>query len=114
MRLEPLYRVTFRYPDGGHGTVLEGEAGSEGHYFFVAEGEVTGGGRTERGLGVLPDTRPRGRVAGVADGDVSAQRLKARLVEHLRYQAHVLEDDDMAAIAHRDAGGLLAAVLEGI
>ena len=42
MRLEPLYRVTFRYPDGGHGTVLEGEAGSEGHYFFVAEGEVTG------------------------------------------------------------------------
>jgi hypothetical protein len=42
LRLEPLYRVTFRYPDGGHGTVLEGEAGSEGHYFFVAEGEVTG------------------------------------------------------------------------
>lgn len=42
MRLEPLYRATFRYPDGGKGTVLEGEAGSEGHYFFVAEGEVTG------------------------------------------------------------------------
>ena len=42
MRLEPLYRVLFRYPDGGHGTVIEGEAGSEGHYFFVAEGEVSG------------------------------------------------------------------------
>jgi hypothetical protein len=42
MRLEPLYRAVFRYPDGGKGTVLEGEAGSEGHYFFVAEGTVTG------------------------------------------------------------------------
>ena len=42
MRLEPLCRVTFRYPDGGKGTLLEGEAGSEGHYFFVAEGTVEG------------------------------------------------------------------------
>jgi len=42
MRLEPLYRATFRYPDGGHGAVVEGESGSEGHYFFVAQGEVTG------------------------------------------------------------------------
>ncbi len=42
MRLEPLYRAVFRYPDGGHGTVLEGESGSEGHYFFVAEGTVSG------------------------------------------------------------------------
>ena len=42
MRLEPLYRAVFRYPDGGHGTLLEGESGSEGHYFFVAEGEVSG------------------------------------------------------------------------
>lgn len=42
MRLEPLYRTVFRYPDGGRGTVLEGEAGSEGHYFFVAEGTVEG------------------------------------------------------------------------
>ena len=42
MRLEPLYRATFRYPDGGLGTVLEGESGSEGYYFFVAEGTVEG------------------------------------------------------------------------
>lgn len=42
MRLEPLYRVVFRYPDGGRGTLLEGEAGSEGHYFFVAQGTVSG------------------------------------------------------------------------
>lgn len=42
MRLEPLYRAVFRYPDGGRGTVLQGEAGSEGYYFFVAEGTVEG------------------------------------------------------------------------
>lgn len=42
MRLEPLHRATFRYPDGGRGTVLEGESGSEGYYFFVAEGAVEG------------------------------------------------------------------------
>ncbi len=42
MRLAHLYRTVFRYPDGGRGTVLEGEAGSEGHYFFVAEGTVEG------------------------------------------------------------------------
>lgn len=42
MRLEPLYRATFRYPDGGRGTTLEGDAGSEGHYFFVADGAVEG------------------------------------------------------------------------
>jgi hypothetical protein len=42
MRLAPLSRAAFRSPDGGHGLTLEGESGSEGHYFFVAEGEVTG------------------------------------------------------------------------
>ncbi len=42
MRLEPLYRAVFRYPDGGRGTVLDGPAGSEGYYFFVAEGTVDG------------------------------------------------------------------------
>ena len=58
MRLEPLYRATFRYPDGGHGTTLEGEAGSEGHYFFVAEGAVEG-----RVRGVLHGANhPRSRV----------------------------------------------------
>jgi hypothetical protein len=58
VRLEPLYRATFRYPDGGHGTTLEGEAGSEGHYFFVAEGAVEG-----RVRGVLHGANhPRSRV----------------------------------------------------
>ena len=36
------------------------------------------------------------------------------LVEDLGDQAHVLEDEDLAAVADRDAGGLLAAVLQGV
>ena len=99
---------------GCEGREAAGELRGVRDVAIVAEGEVAGGGRTERGLGVLPDTCPRGRVARVANRDVAAQRLKARLGEHLRYQAHVLEDDDVTAIAHRDAGRLLASVLEGI
>lgn len=58
MRLEPLYRATFSYPDGGRGTTLEGDAGSEGHYFFVAEGAVEG-----RVRGALQGANhPRSRV----------------------------------------------------
>jgi hypothetical protein len=58
MRLEPLYRASFRYPDGGRGTVLEGESGSEGYYFFVAEGTV--GGRIAGRLQAA--NHPRSRV----------------------------------------------------
>ena len=36
------------------------------------------------------------------------------LVEDLRDQAHVLVDQDLAAVADRDAGRLLAAVLQGV
>ncbi len=58
MRLEPLYRTVFRYPDGGKGTLLQGEAGSEGHYFFVAEGTVEG-----RVTGTLTGANhPRSRI----------------------------------------------------
>ncbi|CAB4957030.1 unannotated protein [freshwater metagenome] len=48
----------------------------------------------------------------MADRHVAAQRLEAGLVEHLGYQAHVLEDHDVTAVAHRDAGGLLTSMLE--
>lgn len=71
MRLEPIYRARFRYPDGGHGTVLEGESGSEGHYFFVAEGEVTG-----RVAGRLQGANhPRSRVDRNALPDVQGAIL---------------------------------------
>jgi Protein of unknown function (DUF3237) len=66
MRLEPLYRATFRYPDGGRGTTLEGDAGSEGHYFFVAEGSTEG-----RVTGRLQAANhPRSRVDRTALPDI--------------------------------------------
>ena len=40
--------------------------------------------------------------------------LERGLVEDLRDQAHVLVDQDLAAVADRDAGRLLAAVLQGV
>ena len=55
-----------------------------------------------------------GGVARVADREVALERLEGRLVEDLRDQAHVLVDQDLATVAHRDAGRLLPAVLEGV
>jgi hypothetical protein len=50
----------------------------------------------------------------VADGEVALERGDAPLVEHLGDQAHVLRHGDGLAVAHRDAGRLLAAMLQGI
>ena len=36
------------------------------------------------------------------------------LVEDLGDEAHVLEDEDLGAVAHRDARGFLSAVLQGV
>ena len=41
MRLEPLYRVTFRYPEHWH-VELEGASGTESAHFFIAEGRCEG------------------------------------------------------------------------
>ena len=50
----------------------------------------------------------------MADGQVPAQRAEGGLVEDLGDQTHVLEDHDLGAVADRDPGGLLAAVLQGV
>ena len=50
----------------------------------------------------------------MADREVALERVERGLVEDLRDQAHVLVDQDLAAVADRDAGRLLAAVLEGV
>ena len=50
----------------------------------------------------------------MTDGEVALERLQGRLVEDLGDQAHVLVDQDLAAVADRDAGRLLAAVLQGV
>ncbi len=50
----------------------------------------------------------------MADGQVAVQGVQVALVEDLRDQAHVLVDEDLVAVADRDAGRLLAAVLQGV
>ncbi|GAB2583234.1 hypothetical protein GCM10027168_14980 [Streptomyces capparidis] len=50
----------------------------------------------------------------MADGQVPAQGAEGGLVEDLGDQAHVLEDQDLGAVAHRDARGLLSAVLQRV
>ena len=41
MRLEPSYRVRFTYPEEW-GVAIEGDAGSQAAFFFIAEGRVEG------------------------------------------------------------------------
>src|SRR5690606_1283253 len=66
----------------------------------------------ERRLGVLPPAATGGGVATVTDGDVAFQRGQHLLVEDLGDQPEVLEDHDLRAVAHRDARGFLAAMLQ--
>ena len=69
----------------------------------MAERDRAVGGRAERRLRVLPGARAGRRVAAVADREVALQRGQRGLVEDLRDQAHVLVDQDLAAVADRDA-----------
>jgi hypothetical protein len=71
-------------------------------------------GRAEGGLRVLPGAGAGRRVAGVTDRDVTLERLERGVVEDLGDQAHVLVDQDLPAVADRDSGRLLAAVLERV
>ena len=80
----------------------------------VAERETGVGDRAVDGLRVAPRARTGRGVADVADREVAFERREPALVEHLRDEAHVLDDGDRLAVAHRDAGRLLAAVLQGV
>ena len=91
-----------------------GELGGVDQVAVVAERDRTVGGGAERRLGVLPHGGAGGRVAGVTDGDMALEGAERGLVEDLGDQAHVLEDEDLGAVAHRDARGLLSTVLQGV
>ncbi len=90
------------------------ELSGVGQVAVVAERDGTAGGATQRGLRVLPAGRPGRGVASVADGDVAGERVQRVLVEDLRHEPHVFVDEDLLAVAGRDAGRLLAAVLQRV
>lgn len=61
MRIEPVYRMTFSYPESWGG-VISGDRGSEGHYYFIAEGRTEG----EIAGRVRGANHPRARIDGNA------------------------------------------------
>ena len=65
-------------------------------------------------LRVLPRAAAGGRVADVADRHVAVERAQLLLVEDLRDEPGVAQRGDVAALARRDPGRLLAAVLERV
>ena len=74
----------------------------------VAEREAGVGDRAVDRLRVAPRARTGRGVADVTDREVTFERREPALVEHLRDETHVLDDGDRLAVAHRDAGRLLA------
>ena len=83
MRLEPLYRVTFTTPEAWS-VELDGESGTEGRSFLIAEGRSTG------------RLSARYRAA-----NFPRRRVDGALVPEFR---GVLETDDGAAILFEWAG----------
>ena len=80
----------------------------------VSDGEQALGGLDRDGLGVEKRGVAGGGVAGVADGDVAGQALENGVGKDLADEAHALHVGDVLAIRGGDAGGLLAAMLEGV
>ena len=80
----------------------------------VTEGEARVTRLAVDGLRVAPGARAARRVARVADGEVSFERCHVALVEDVGDEAHVLQDIDVLAVAHRHAGRLLAPMLQRV
>ena len=70
------------------------------------------GPRRKRRLGVLPDRRAGRRVAAVGDRQLAAQARQAPLVEDRADHPEVLVEHQLLAVADREPGRFLAAVLE--
>ena len=102
-----------RHEAGEHAEVL-GELERVGEVAVVAEREPGVTDRAVDGLRVAPAARPGRGVPHVPDGEVAVEGREPALVEHLRDQAHVLRHRDGLAVAHRDAGRLLAPVLQRV
>ena len=81
----------------------------------MSQRQAGSGGRGVKGrLGIFPGRGAGGGVPAVPDGDVPGQAGQYLLVEHLADQAEVFEHQHLRAVRHRDAGSLLAPVLQGV
>ena len=84
-----------------------------GQVAVVGEGDLAAVVAPDR-LRVLPRAAAGGRVADVADRHVAVERAQLLLVEDLRDEPGLAQGRDVAALAARDPGRLLAAVLERV
>ncbi len=83
----------------------------------VGDGDEAAGALDGDGLGVEEGGVAGGGVAGVADGEVAGETGEDGVGEDFADEAHALEVGDgvgFAAVGDGNAGGLLAAVLEGV
>src|SRR5450759_4776818 len=90
------------------------QLGRVGEVAVVGQGDGGVVGAAKSWLGVLPGAATGRGVSAVANGQMALERAQAGLVEDLRDQTHVLVDHQPTTIAGRDAGRLLAAMLQGI
>ena len=75
---------------------------------------VRAGGARTASAGRWEGAGSGGAVASVPDRDVAHQRAHDLVVEDLSDQADLLVHQDVETVAHRDAGGLLPAVLQRV
>jgi hypothetical protein len=100
MRLEPLYRATFPTPEAWS-VALEGEHGTEGRSFLLAEGRSEGLGEREGAAGLLPPFPPqplqrrRWDSARLRAANFPRRRVDGTLTPDFR---GVLETEDGATI----------------
>ena len=93
---------------------LVAQLGGVDEVAVVAQGDHVAVAAAHEGLGVLPVAGAGGGVAHVADSVLAAEAGEHLFVEDLAEQTEVLDDRDLAVVAHGDAGALLAAVLQGV
>jgi Protein of unknown function (DUF3237) len=96
MRLEPLYRATFTTPERWS-VELNGEHGTEGRSFLLAEGRLEGRGEGEGAAELLPPSPSRRFDSGarLRAANFPRRRVDGTLTPDFR---GVLETDDGATI----------------
>jgi hypothetical protein len=103
MRLEPLYRATFTTPEAWS-VELEGEHGTEGQSFLIAEGHSEGRGERKGAAGRLPSdpSQPSGlrrcwSSARLRGANFPRRRVDGTLTPDFR---GALETDDGATVLY--------------
>ena len=66
------------------------------------------------GLRFFPPVASGGRIACVANSDISLQKREFLFVEHLVYESEILVNENGLTISHSYARAFLATVLQGL